>query len=335
MRCVVAKSTRHLKWRIQTLALIIIVFWLGSTSVFARGGGHSGGHGGGLSGGGTTSHGAVGKGNSTSRSAFSHTGSRSSIRPAWHSWRHHHHHLFFVFPLRFPIFGSPFYSYDCYGPFWPYFSYNPCRNYYPGWPTSDTDSMSPLGNKLARVYVPTAQLDLPKETKEAEQVESSGESNEFVRQGEDALKARDYRSAVRAWRHAVVDDPKNGTTVMMLAQALFAAGEYDEAAAAAQQAMRLLPEAKWREAVSKFREFYTNSQDYSDQLSELEKAVERYPNDPSLRFELGFQYAYSGHPDLALRQLDKLLELVPQDQVGRELRDLVNKEREAKQGPAS
>ena len=58
MKCVVAKSTRHLMWRIRTLALIIIVFVLGSTSVFARGGGHSGG--GGLSGGGTTSRGAVG-----------------------------------------------------------------------------------------------------------------------------------------------------------------------------------------------------------------------------------------------------------------------------------
>jgi len=148
-------------------------------------------------------------------------------------------------------------------------------------------------------------------------------------------KARDYRLAVRAWRHAVVDDPKNGTTVVMLAQALFATGEYDEAAAAAQRAMTLLPEEKWREAVSKFRGFYTNIQDYSDQLIKLEKAVEEYPNDPSLRFELGFQYAYSGHPDLALRQLDKLLELVPQDQVGRELRDLVNKEWKAKQGPAS
>ncbi len=43
MRCVLKKSTRHLMWRIRTLALIIIVFVLGSTSVFARGGGHSGG----------------------------------------------------------------------------------------------------------------------------------------------------------------------------------------------------------------------------------------------------------------------------------------------------
>jgi len=102
------------------------------------------------------------------------------------------------------------------------------------------DAISPLGNKLAHAYALPAQLDLPEETKEAEQVESSRESNEFVRQGEDALKARDYRSAVRAWRHAVVDDPKNGTTIMMLAEALFAAGYYDEAAAAAQQAMMLL-----------------------------------------------------------------------------------------------
>ena len=96
----------------------------------------------------------------------------------------------------------------------------------------------------------------------------------------------------------------------------------------------LLTEEKWGEAVSKFRGFYTNIQDYTDQLTKLEKAVEEYPDDPSLRFELGFQYAYSNHPDLALRELDKLLEMVPQDQVGRKLRDLVNKEWEAKQVPA-
>ena len=186
-------------WRIRTLALIIsIVFVLSSISVSARGAGHGGGHSGG--------HGGHSGGGHSS--AFAHTASGSSIRPAWRSWRHHHHHHLFIFPLRFPIFGYPFYGYDCYGPFWPYFSYNPCRNYYPGWPTPDTDSMSPLGNKLARAYAPPTQLGVPQETKEAEQVESSRESNEFVRQGEDGLKARDYRSAVRAWRHAVVDDPK-------------------------------------------------------------------------------------------------------------------------------
>ena len=52
MRYVLAKSTRHLIWKIRTLALIIgIVLVFGSMPVVARGGGHSGGHGGGHSGG--------------------------------------------------------------------------------------------------------------------------------------------------------------------------------------------------------------------------------------------------------------------------------------------
>src|SRR5262245_50617134 len=320
MRRFLGKSTR-----IETLALIIsIVFVFGSTPVLARGAGNGGGHG----------HMGGHRGHTGGHSSvFSHRASGSFIRPAWHSWRHHHHHLL-IFPLRFSNFGYPFYGYTCYGPFWPFFSYNPCRNYH-GWTTPYTDLISPLGNKLAGPYAPPGQLDLPEETKDPEQVESSRESNEFVRQGEDALKARDYRSAVRAWRHAVVDDPKNGATIMMLAEALFAVGDYDEAAAAVQQAMMLLPEEKWGGVVSQFRGLYTNIQDYFDQLTELAKAVEQYPNDPALRLELGFQYAYSGHPDLALRQLDKLLELVPQDPIARKLRDRVNKESKTKPSPAS
>jgi hypothetical protein len=51
MRCVLATSIRHLMWRIRTLVIISTVLVLGSTPVFARGGGHSGGHGGGHSGG--------------------------------------------------------------------------------------------------------------------------------------------------------------------------------------------------------------------------------------------------------------------------------------------
>src|SRR5262245_43330985 len=46
MRYILAKPTRRLIWKIQTVALIIsIVVVFGSTSVFARGGGHDGGHG--------------------------------------------------------------------------------------------------------------------------------------------------------------------------------------------------------------------------------------------------------------------------------------------------
>ena len=58
MRCVVAKPTKHLMWRIGTLASVIsIVFAFGSTPVSARGGGHSGGgHAGGTHSGGHSGH---------------------------------------------------------------------------------------------------------------------------------------------------------------------------------------------------------------------------------------------------------------------------------------
>src|SRR5215467_15483468 len=48
MRSAFGKSTSHLVWKIRTVALIIsVVLVFGSTSVFARGGGHGGGHSGG------------------------------------------------------------------------------------------------------------------------------------------------------------------------------------------------------------------------------------------------------------------------------------------------
>jgi len=297
--------------------------------------------GGGFGGGGRTSTGAgtagssgfgnrIGTGNSIHHPGFFHGIPGSSIRPAWHSWRFHHHRPFLIFPA----FGYPFYGYSCYGPFWPYFSYNPCRNYYSAWPSPFV--YSPLGNELASVYTAPAELQSADENKDTERITNSSlEANAFIRQAENALKSGDYQLAVRAWRHAVVEDPGNGTTIMMLAQALFAAGDYDEAAAAAEQAMMLLPEHEWSNVAKKFRGLYGNIQDYSNQVNALASAVEKYPNDPALRFELGFQYAYSDHPDLALPQLDKLLELVPQDQIGRKLRDQVNKEKKSASSPAS
>jgi tetratricopeptide (TPR) repeat protein len=110
---------------------------------------------------------------------------------------------------------------------------------------------------------------------------------------------------------------------LRLAQALFAAGEYDEAAGATQQALMLLPEEKWQPELSNTTKLYANPQDYKDQLKGLERAVKENPDDPALRFELGFQYGFSGRRAEALRELDKLLQIAPQDQLGRRLKDLL------------
>ena len=41
-----------------------------------------------------------------------------------------------------------------------------------------------------------------------------------------AFKAGDYAEATKDWEHALVDDPQNGMVGMLLAQSLFASGDF-------------------------------------------------------------------------------------------------------------
>ncbi len=85
--------------------------------------------------------------------------------------------------------------------------------------------------------------------------------------------------------------------MMLLAQALFALGQYDEAAGATQAAMQMLPEDKWGVVVTNYSQLYGNVQDYTDQLKALEKARDAKPDNPALRFLLGFHFGYLNYPE--------------------------------------
>ncbi len=236
-----------------------------------------------------------------------------------------HHHIFFA-----PFFGYPFIGSSCYRPFWPYFVYSPYCGYpfsaytvtdpyyAPGPYGSEEIPYTDFGNSSA-----PSSLNDESSSSSNKGAEPSIQLNEFTNQGEEAFRAGDYDRAVRAWRHAIVEEPKNARALMMLAQSLFAVAQYDEAAGATQQAMMLLPEDRWLDTAKDSTGLYRNNREYLDQLSGLENAVEKAPSDPALRFELGFQYALSDQQDLALLQLDKLIELVPKDQLGHKLRDWV------------
>jgi len=121
------------------------------------------------------------------------------------------------------------------------------------------------------------------------------------------------------WRHALVDDPQNGTLAMMLGQALFASGSYEDAAGATQMAMSLLPQDQWGVVVKNYTDLYPIVQNYTDQLRSLEKARNDKPNDPALRFLLGFHYDHLGYPAQATRELEKAIQLAPQDEMSRKL----------------
>ncbi|HUY36093.1 MAG TPA: hypothetical protein VMV69_25360 [Pirellulales bacterium] len=155
------------------------------------------------------------------------------------------------------------------------------------------------------------------------QTGSTTDAQVFAEKGEADFKKGDYKAAVYSWRHAALDDPKNGVIHMMLAQALFATGQYNEAAGATQLAMQLLREDQWGVVVTNYRELYGRVGAYTSQLRALEKSAKQKPDDPATRFLLGFHYAYLGYPSHAVKQLDKTVELAPQDDLAKKLRDVM------------
>ncbi len=145
---------------------------------------------------------------------------------------------------------------------------------------------------------------------------------DFGTLGEEAFRAGKFQEAANDFRHALVDDPTNGGLIMLLGQALFQTGNYNEAAGATETAMNLLPVEKSGAAVENYKQLYGNIQDYTNQLKTLEKARDAKPDDAAVRFLLGFHFGYLGYPKQAVRELDKAVELQPRDPAARKLHDI-------------
>lgn len=153
--------------------------------------------------------------------------------------------------------------------------------------------------------------------------EAKRSSEAFAQQGELQFKLGQYDEAAYAFRHALVDDPDNGVLMLLLSQSLFADGKFTEAAGAVQVAMLMLPEDKWGVVIENYTELYNDNQKYTDQLRALEKARKEKPDEPGLRFLLGYQYAYLGYASHAVKELDKAIEQAPKDELAAKLRDLM------------
>ncbi|MBX9790565.1 MAG: tetratricopeptide repeat protein [Pirellulales bacterium] len=256
-----------------------------------------------------------------------HRGVNSALNhyPRW-NWNHggRHHSVFFFSPF-FGGFGFPFlglgpygYGYrvgypyygNCYQRVFPYYGYGGLGYYGYGFsPYSYGNYSYVTGPPVATPAQPTTQL--------------AAAGGQFAQQGEVEFKARNYKAAIQSWRHALVDDPQNGVLVLMLAQALFADGQFDEAAGAVQQGLAMLPEEQWNVVVANYKELYSSSSDYAAQLKTLEKAVKGEADNPANLFLLGYHYGYLGYKEHAVRKLDEVVRLAPQDELAKRLRGVM------------
>jgi hypothetical protein len=311
--------------RFSTVLLLALAVLPGvSGRALARGGG--GGHGGGGGGAHFAGGGHFGGGGGWGGRGFGPAGYRGY---GWGGWRGYGWGGYRGYGWGYPYYGYGLglglgfglgyggYGYGGY----PYGGYG----YGYGYPGYGYYGYDPYGPVYGPTYGPAvdAVSNPPAAPVTAVKAESSTlqASREFADKGEAAFRARDYEGAVYALRHATVDDPGNAVVTLLLGQALFATGRFDEAAGATQAAMRQLAKDRWGVVISHYTELYADTKDYTRQLRALEKAVKEKPDAPALRFLAGFHYAHLGFIQQAIDQLDRAAKLAPRDELARQLRD--------------
>ena len=222
-------------------------------------------------------------------------------------------------------YGGYGYGYPAYGGYYGGYGYDPYYYgtgvaviYAPGTAVYGPATSPPAGTSSNPTATKSAPVSL---AAPQAAIGMAASTREFAEKGEQAFKSGHYQGAVYAWRHAVVDDPQNGLLTMMLGQALFATGKYEEAAGATQAAMHHLPKEQWGVVVTHYTQLYSKTHDYTDQLRALEKAMRAKGSEPALRFLVGFQYAYLGFTQQAIDQLDHAVKLAPRDEMAKQLRD--------------
>lgn len=257
------------------------------------------------------------------------------------------------FGYRSRNFGFIYGTGGGYGYPWPYYDYDPCCVYYQGGATYIVDSPTYAYAPGAAASIatdgvvsdataaaipssrqPAAISPTPVGTTNPDPT-ASDSARDFAREGEIAFKKGDYKQAMRDWRHALVDEPQNGTLIMMMAQAQFQTGDFNQAAGAVQAGMMMLPKDKWGVVVGNFKELYSDTQDYVDQVKVLEKAIKDDPKNPALRFLVGFHYLYLGYPAEAIRELKAGEEQAKTDQAMKELMKVAEELTAKKSGDSS
>jgi len=120
-----------------------------------------------------------------------------------------------------------------------------------------------------------------------------------------------YEQAVFKLRVAMVLEPDDVILPFAYCQALFAAGDYDGAAAALRATLESVPEDQDEEKAAVYypRGLYEDEKVLQGQIAALAEAVRKAPRKPDYQLLLGYQLLGSGRVDEAITPLHKSLEM--------------------------
>ena len=129
------------------------------------------------------------------------------------------------------------------------------------------------------------------------------------------FKAGDYKAALTGVDQSIQKMPNDAALHEFRALCLFALGEYTPAAGTLYAVLSVGPGWDWTTMIS----LYPNAEIYTTQLRALETYRKEHPDSPDPAFVLAYQYMTCGHTDSAIKQLQHVLTLLPNDQVSIQL----------------
>ncbi len=134
-------------------------------------------------------------------------------------------------------------------------------------------------------------------------------------QARQAFKAGDYPGAQQFTQQALAQTPNDTTLHEFLALALFARGQYEQAAAPLYAVLSVGPGWDWTTLSGMYPDVVT----YTGQLRNLEGYIDANPRSANARFVLAYQYLCEGHDGNALAQLKQVVRLQPGDTLSAQL----------------
>ncbi len=200
-----------------------------------------------------------------------------------------------------PCYWSWYYPYwySCYAPYsYPVYAYYP---YYPYYYPSTTVVYPAETTQV--VYAQEEPVGEAAVTYRAETESAlSIAAQRYLELGDRAFREGRYTDAVQFYAKAVEFAPDQGALYLVLADALFAAGDYHYGAYAIRRALELDP-ALVETTVDK-HSFYPDPAVFDQHLVVLERYLGEHPSDRDARLVLGLNYLFGARPADAVRTLE-------------------------------
>lgn len=136
-----------------------------------------------------------------------------------------------------------------------------------------------------------------------------------------AFKQSDYDAALDIVNKGIVQCPDDSVMHEFRALVLFAKSDYQQAASTIHSVLAVGPGWNWTTLSS----LYPSVAIYTTQLRSLEAFTKANPEDGASRFLLAYHYMADGYPDAAQRQLQRVIQLVPNDRVAADVLKMVTK----------